>query len=253
MGSICVRGVAIGGGRPKICAPLIGADAAELEEEARLVAEAGPDVAELRIDFFRDVGDPDKVVEALEAVRRRLPDTPLLFTFRTRREGGNADIGDEGYAELNMRACGSGLVDLVDVELFTPEGTRGRIVERARERGVLIVVSNHDFGKTPPAPTMVERLVAAAGIGDIPKIAVMPRCAEDVLALLSASVEAGRRLGDVPLIALSMGGLGAVSRFSGEVFCSALTFGSVAAASAPGQIPVEKLRTLLDIVHESML
>jgi 3-dehydroquinate dehydratase-1 len=96
---------------------------------------------------------------------------------------------------------------------------------------------------------MVDRLTAAAAIGDIPKLAVMPRRAADVAALLAATAEAKERLGDRPIVTMSMSGIGAVSRFAGETFGSALTFGSVKATSAPGQIPVEKLRIVLDIAH----
>ena len=252
MASIEVRGLLIGEGRPKICAPLVGRDSEELAREVALTAAAAPDLVEFRIDFFREVGDPEKVTAALRLLRRELGETPILFTFRTKGEGGQADIGWDRYAELNELACGSGLIDLVDLELFAPEPQRSRVASRARALGVRLVVSNHDFGKTPDVSVMVGRLAAAAQIGDIPKIAVMPCRAEDVLALLAASVEAGKRLGGAPRIALSMGGIGAVSRLTGEVFGSAVTFGSVVAASAPGQIPVQELRVGLDIVHGSM-
>jgi 3-dehydroquinate dehydratase-1 len=231
---------------------MVGSDAAALTAEARLMAAAAPDLVELRIDRFGAPSDGEAVLGAIRAVREILPRTPLLFTFRTAREGGAVPLDDETYGALNELACASGLVDLVDVELFTPIPVRDRIVRSARAAGVAVVVSNHDFEKTPPAAEMVERLAAASRVGDIPKIAVMPRSPEDVLALLSAAVVARRRTGEAPLIALAMGRLGAVSRLAGEAFGSAVTSGVVSESSAPGQVPIAALRTALDIVHQAI-
>jgi len=86
---------------------------------------------------------------------------------------------------------------------------------------------------------------------DIPKIAVMPTCVEDVLILLSATNEMYTKYADRPIITMSMGPLGVVSRLSGEIFGSAMTFGAVGKVSAPGQIPVRELATTLDILHKS--
>ena len=54
-----------------------------------------------------------------------------------------------------------------------------------------------------------------------------------------------------PIITMSMSGMGVISRLAGEVFGSALTFGSVKAASAPGQIPVDKLNNILEVIHKN--
>ena len=56
------------------------------------------------------------------------------------------------------------------------------------------------------------------------------------------------RYADRPYITMSMGKLGLVSRISGELTGSAVTFGSASAASAPGQLPVGELRTILSLL-----
>ncbi|MFA6507114.1 MAG: type I 3-dehydroquinate dehydratase [Treponemataceae bacterium] len=252
MGPVIVKGISIGSGRPKICVPLVGETKAEIIDEARLVASLAPDLVELRIDFFKDVHDPAKVLDTLREARNALGELPLLFTFRTRREGGKTSIDDAYYAELNGIACKSALIDLIDVELNTPRSIRDAVIAMAREKGVFVVVSNHDFEKTPNVDELVDRLVAASRIGDIAKIAVMPLSPEDVVSLLAATVAAKRQIGDAPIITISMGAFGVVSRLTGEAFGSAVTFGSAKAASAPGQIPVATLRTVLNVVHESL-
>jgi len=250
MGPVRVRGISIGEGRPKLCVPLVGGTLAEMEAEARAAAIIAPDMVELRVDSLSAALDPAVAARAARAVAARLGGIPLLFTCRTKAEGGRADIAPSLYAELNEAACASGAVDLLDVELFSP--ARGECLAAARARGVFAVLSSHDFEGTPPAAEMSARLTEAARLGDIAKLAVMPRSAEDVLSLLAATLAAKRAVGSTPLAAMAMGPLGAVSRLVGEAFGSAFTFGSASRASAPGQIPAERLRAVLDIVHDSM-
>lgn len=84
---------------------------------------------------------------------------------------------------------------------------------------------------------------------DVAKLACMPQSAKDVLTLLSATEHVKSQYPDEPLITMSMGKLGAVSRISGEIFGSCLTFGSAKQASAPGQIEVTMLQKILKVLH----
>ena len=86
---------------------------------------------------------------------------------------------------------------------------------------------------------------------DIVKLAVMPQSADDVLRLLSETNHFHRRYPDQPLVTMSMGKLGAVSRICGEVFGSCVTFGVGKNASAPGQIEMAKLEEILQVLRLS--
>lgn len=250
---IRVRNIVLGEGRPKVCAPLVGSTLDELVAEARDAVTSAADVVEWRADRFTGIeafaADVSSLTAVLRFLRGELRDLPLLFTFRTITEGGAVPLTASAYAALGVEACRSGLVDLVDVELFADAAARERVLASARENGVASVVSNHDFERTPPKAEILRRLVEAAALGDIPKIAVMPRDARDVLTLLEAALDVRAALSGRPLIALAMGGLGLVSRLGGEPFGSALSFASLRAASAPGQVPVAQLRAVLDLVH----
>ena len=82
-------------------------------------------------------------------------------------------------------------------------------------------MSNHHFHETPDEADIVARLTSMAEFGaDVPKIAVMPTSVDDVLTLLTATHEANEKL-DQPIITMSMGDLGKVSRLSGQVFAHA--------------------------------
>ena len=87
---------------------------------------------------------------------------------------------------------------------------------------------------------------------DIPKIAVMPQSKKDVLTLLSATEEMTRCHATSPIITMSMADTGVLSRLCGEVFGSSMTFGAAKKASAPGQMGVEDLSTVLDLLHKAM-
>lgn len=87
---------------------------------------------------------------------------------------------------------------------------------------------------------------------DIPKIAVMPNSKKDVLVLLAATEEMSSEYADRPIITMSMAGTGVISRLCGEVFGSALTFGAAKKASAPGQMEVNNLETVLQLLHKSL-
>ena len=195
----------------------------------------------------------DKVKEVLAELREALKEIPILFTFRTSKEGGEKAIEPEAYAKLNIAAAESGFVDLVDVEAFTGDDIVKEIIEAVHRHGVKVVASNHDFDKTPEKEDIVGRLCKMQELGaDIPKIAVMPKSKEDVLTLLAATEEMNRKHADRPIITMSMAGTGVISRLCGEVFGSALTFGAAKKASAPGQMGVEDLAQVLSLLHKSL-
>ncbi|WP_139378154.1 type I 3-dehydroquinate dehydratase, partial [Salmonella enterica] len=192
------------------------------------------------------------VLEAAGAIREIITDKPLLFTFRSAKEGGEQALTTEQYIALNRAAVDSGLVDMIDLELFTGDDEVKATVGYAHQHNVAVIMSNHDFHKTPAAEEIVQRLRKMQELGaDIPKIAVMPQTKADVLTLLTATVEMQERYADRPIITMSMSKTGVISRLAGEVFGSAATFGAVKKASAPGQISVADLRTVLTILHQA--
>ena len=252
MKTVTVRNLVIGEGAPKIIVSLMGKDISTVKSEALAYREADFDILEWRVDHFADVASIDAVLEAARAIRDVMADKPLLFTFRSTKEGGEQALSVENYIALNRAAVDSGLVDMIDLELFTGDELVKATVEHAHAKNVFVILSNHDFHKTPAADDIVQRLRKMQELGaDIPKIALMPQSKADVLTLLSATLEMQERYADRPIITMSMAKTGVISRLSGEVFGSAATFGAVKKASAPGQISVTDLRTVLTILHQA--
>lgn len=253
MNTVKVRNIEIGAGKPKVIVPIVGVTHENIIDEAKAINELGADVVEWRADWFENVFDFPAVEAVLKDLREVLGDTPILMTFRTSKEGGEKAIEDEAYAELNLNAAKTGLVDLVDVEIFTGDDVVKQIIEGAHETGVKVVASNHDFHKTPAKSDIIYRLRKMQDMGaDIPKIAVMPQNMKDVLTLLEATEEMSSCYADRPIITMSMAGTGVISRLAGEAFGSSMTFGAAKKASAPGQMNVSELKTVLDALHNAM-
>lgn len=253
MNVVEVRNVKIGEGIPKICVPIVGVTREDIVNEAKTFESIPVDVVEWRVDWYEDIFNFDEVEVTLKALREALGETPILFTFRTSKEGGEKSIEVEEYVELNTKAAQSGYVDLVDIEAFTGDEAVKKVVAAAHEAGVKVVASNHDFDKTPAQEELVSRLRKMQELGaDIPKIAVMPQNKKDVLTLLAATEEMATNYADRPIITMSMAGTGVISRLCGEVFGSALTFGAAKKASAPGQMGVEDLAQVLELLHKSI-
>ncbi|MEH7523671.1 type I 3-dehydroquinate dehydratase [Bacillus sp. JJ1503] len=248
---ITVKNIVIGDGPPKICVPIIGETISQIKEEAKYLKTIDADLVEWRADFFENVEDIDQVKMALGIIHKELSSTPFIFTFRSAREGGEKDISLAYYAELNKAVINTGLVDIVDVELFSDEVIIREVVNTAHTNHVFVIISNHDFEKTPPKDEIIRRLRKAQELGgDLPKIAVMPTTASDVLTLLEATLTMYDHYADRPIITMSMAEKGVISRLSGGIFGSSITFGSAKKASAPGQIAATELRRVLTILHK---
>ena len=253
MNTVKVRNLEIGAGAPKIIVPIVGVTKEEIIAEAKTFDALPIHVVEWRVDWFEHAFEAEHVIDVLKALREVLGNTPLLTTFRTSKEGGEKAISPEAYAELNLKAAKSGYTDLIDVEIFTGDTVVRRIIDGAHAAGVKVIASNHDFSKTPAKSDIIYRLRKMQDMGaDIPKIAVMPQNKRDVLTLLAATEEMVTDYADRPIITMSMSGTGVISRLCGEVFGSALTFGAVGKVSAPGQMGIEDLTTVLGLLHKSL-
>ena len=253
MNTLKVRDIEIGAGAPKIIVPIVGITKEDILNEAKTFDSIPVDVVEWRVDWFEHVFEFDKVEDVLKELRTVLGNIPLLLTFRTKKEGGEKAIDTKDYKELNLRAAKTGYVDFIDVEIFTGDDVVREIIDGAHAAGVRVIASNHDFFKTPAKSDIIYRLRKMQDMGaDIPKIAVMPQSKRDVLTLLCATEEMVTDYADRPIITMSMAGTGVISRLCGEVFGSSMTFGAAKKASAPGQMGVNDLNTVLDLLHCAM-
>lgn len=251
--STYIKNVELGSGKTKICLPIIAKTREDILREGREFRESAADIVEWRVDFYEDVMNIDKVLKVAEELTDVLLEKPVLFTFRTKNEGGECAIDTVSYKQLIKSIIKQQRVGAVDVELFMGEGLLEELVAEAEEYGVRVVASNHDFDKTPDKETIVDRLVTMKNKGaHVSKLAAMPRNEQDVLNLLQATYDAKSQCPDMTLITMSMGTLGVISRIGGGVFGSAMTFGAKTKelASAPGQVEVNQLKSMLEVIYK---
>lgn len=238
----------IGQGMPKICIPLTGFTLAELEMETAAALKAGADIIEWRADCY-GTSASESLLQAGERIASLAGGVPLLFTQRTVGEGGKSQSTPGQCAENCRLVLQAGFARMVDVEYSWGDEICRAVAQQAEQAGAAVVVSRHYFDRTPPRQEMAGLLFSMQSLGNvIPKLAVMPGCAEDVLALLGATYDFTHATGR-PAVSMSMGKLGAVSRMCGEVFGSAITFGSAQNPSAPGQMKADSLRKALELLH----
>jgi 3-dehydroquinate dehydratase-1 len=223
-----------------------------LAQETAAVAAKRPDLLEWRIDFIGAIADTAQALAAARAVRAAADGIPVLLTRRAAREGGQVIAIDEPQVlDLYDAIAAGGCVDLVDYEMENAPDDVARVRASTRERGLPLVLSFHDFERTPPADELLACFAKAQDLGaNIAKVAVMPRSLHDVHALLGATLRASESL-SIPVISMSMGGLGALTRLCGGVFGSALTFAVGSAPSAPGQIPIEDVRAAVAVLQRA--
>jgi 3-dehydroquinate dehydratase-1 len=251
--AIQLNGKPIGSGRfPAICAPLIGRTRDALLAEVAATAAKKPDLLEWRVDFFEGISDTAQVVKLAARIKQAAGGIPLLFTRRCVREGGEKiRASEEQVIGLYRAICAGRHADLVDFEMGNDPGHVRYVREIARAHGIQLILSFHDFEGTPSADALNQRFAQAQQLGaNVAKVAVMPSSMEDVLALLTATLHASQTL-DIPVVSMSMGDLGSMTRWCGWAFGSAMTFAVGQGSSAPGQIPIEDVAAGLALLRKA--
>ncbi len=209
-------------------------------ETARSAKMLGADILEIRFDLLNITTphDAEKLVNDIKSATN----LPCIATNRLQSEGGKWSGTEEDRIALLIDILE--LVDAVDIELSAGEDVRNKVVQSAKSTGKTVIVSSHDFNRTPAVDRMRKTLDDCFNVGaDIAKLAVMPESMQDVLNLLQVTHDSR-----APVCTISMGDLGKHSRIVASCYGSVLTYGSVGDAVAPGQLRVDELKTVLEML-----
>ncbi len=209
-------------------------------ETARSAKMLGADILEIRFDLLNITTphDAEKLVNDIKSATN----LPCIATNRLQSEGGKWSGTEEDRIALLIDILE--LVDAVDIELSAGEDVRNKVVQSAKSAGKTVIVSSHDFNRTPAVDQMRKTLDDCFDAGaDIAKLAVMPESMQDVLNLLQVTHDSR-----APVCTISMGDLGKHSRIVASCYGSVLTYGSVGDAVAPGQLRVDELKTVLEML-----
>jgi 3-dehydroquinate dehydratase I len=248
---IKIKDLLIGEGIPKICVPLNGRTEEEIMSQISAALKEPCDLLEWRADFYLKYQDTNQWKPILSKIRSRTK-KPLIFTLRSEAEGGQSTLRRSDALALLRDVCEQGDVDLVDIELFEDDGSLDEakmefLVETAHSNNKKVILSNHDFDKTPDMDAIIKRLQAMDRLGaDLPKVAYMPLSHEDVATLLEAARVISTDVMFKPFVAISMGEIGQESRLAGGPFGAAITFAAPPSpdgqsTTAPGQIEAVEL------------
>ncbi len=218
--------------------------------QAQVIANtADADLAEFRIDLLSFASDTKQVIALGHELKKILGHKPMIATIRTKNEGGQLEISDADYGKTYQAYLKNPFMDWLDVEMFRDQKVVSEIVQKAHQKKVLVVMSNHDFQKTPSQDEIEKRLLKQDQMGaDILKIAVMPKSKQDVFTLMNATLKVSQQT-TKPLLTMSMGQLGTISRIATANMGGSYSFGMIGQASAPGQIDVTKLKQILQTVQ----
>jgi 3-dehydroquinate dehydratase-1 len=248
--TIKIKGYEIGE-HPLVCVPVVAGTRDEILRQFRKLAGAGTQMIEWRMDWYEAVDDREQTLALARELKEICRETLLLVTYRSREQGGEGELERGARDELLLALAKSGTADLIDVEYYA-HAEPTQMMQRLKEAGAVLVASHHDFAQTPGIQEMETMLSTMQGGGaDIVKLAVMPKCREDVANLLLVTARFKDKY-DTPLITMSMGSQGIISRVAGESLGSCVTFGADGKASAPGQMAKEDLEMTLKLLHQSM-
>lgn len=237
---------------PYICTPLTGKTTNEIILEVTNIVSKKPDMLEWRVDFFSDINNPDRILTTLQEIYDHSNGLPLLFTIRSQKEGGQEiPLNDNQVVELLSEVCKSEFVDLIDYEVANNLEHIKHLREVSKKYSKKLVLSHHNFEDTPTKAEIINHLSTMAfHNADVAKVAYMPKNHQDVMNLLNATRDAKEIL-DIPLITISMGDIGVMSRVLGWVYGSVLTFAVGEKSSAPGQISIEALQEMIGMVKKT--
>lgn len=247
--TVKIKNMTIGEGMPKICVPVMGNTVDEVLAHTQCAVKAFPDFLEWRADSCSGILEKGTARELLGEIRKTAGTLPLLFTFRSAAEGGRRAVTPEEYQSLLEEAGATGKAELIDVEAMMKGLNAGKLTEQLHAQGCTVIASHHCFDGTPETEYLREVLERMEECGaDILKLAVMPKNRKDVVRLIDITQEM-MDTASCPVITMSMGALGAVTRISGEIFGSCVTYASAGETSAPGQLPAGEVRMIQEILH----
>jgi 3-dehydroquinate dehydratase-1 len=191
-------------------------------QEIKKIKRIGADLLEIRVDCFdRNIDD---VCGYIAKVKRAVS-LPLIGTIRENERTKKNRIAL--FTKIMP------LVDAIDIEIDAAINTK--VIELAG--GKTIIVSEHDFKRTPGTADLRHIAAKASALGGhIVKIAAMARERNDVVRLLQFTHAC-----TMPIVAFSMGEHGAISRVLSMFFGSLYSYGFVTKANAPGQLHISKL------------
>ena len=198
------------------------------------------DIIEWRADFL----PKEAILQVAPAIFEKFAGRELVFTLRTRSEGGQIDLSSEEYVQIIKEVAQLYQPDYIDFEYFSYKDVFDQMLHFPN-----LVLSYHNFQETPE--NLMEILSELTSLNPkVVKIAVMANTEQDVLDLMNFTRGFKTLNPEQEYVTISMGKVGKVSRITSDVTGSSWSFASLDEASAPGQISLSSMKKIRELLNE---
>ena len=198
------------------------------------------DIIEWRADFL----PKEAILQVAPAIFEKFAGRELVFTLRTRSEGGQIELSSEEYVQIIKEVAQLYQPDYIDFEYFSYKDVFDQMLDFPN-----LVLSYHNFQETPE--NLMEILSELTSLNPkVVKIAVMANTEQDVLDLMNFTRGFKTLNPEQEYVTISMGKVGKVSRITSDVTGSSWSFASLDEASAPGQISLSSMTKIRKILNE---
>jgi len=232
--------------KPIIIVSITEKEHSKILEKAKAMKRANVAVVEWRADFA-EITDITNFAQIVDEIKKILQNTPLLFTYRSIKEGGQGQFSAKDVYDLLHYIISQKQIEMIDIEFNLPQEICNLLIDYAKQNQVTTILSSHDFMKTPELKILEKQFEKMSKFNTtIIKIATMANSGEDVLNLMIATQKFTKR-SNQKVITMAMGKLGAISRLAGSITNSSYTFASFHKASAPGQLSYRRTKEFLDL------
>ncbi|HHG7791036.1 TPA: type I 3-dehydroquinate dehydratase [Streptococcus pneumoniae] len=199
------------------------------------------DIIEWRADYL----PKEAILQVAPAIFEKFAGRELVFTLRTRSEGGEIDLSPEEYIHLIKEVAQFYQPDYIDFEYYSYKDVFEEMLDFPN-----LVLSYHNFQKTPE--NMMEILSELTILNPkLVKVAVMAHTEQDVLDLMNYTRGFKTLNPEQEYVTISMGKVGKVSRITADVTGSSWSFASLDEVSAPGQISLASMKKIREILDEA--
>ncbi|HHG8285422.1 TPA: type I 3-dehydroquinate dehydratase [Streptococcus pneumoniae] len=199
------------------------------------------DIIEWRADYL----PKEAILQVAPAIFEKFAGRELVFTLRTRSEGGEIDLSPEEYIHLIKEIAQFYQPDYIDFEYYSYKDVFEEMLDFPN-----LVLSYHNFQETPE--NMMEILSELTILNPkLVKVAVMAHTEQDVLDLMNYTRGFKTLNPEQEYVTISMGKVGKVSRITADVTGSSWSFASLDEVSAPGQISLASMKKIREILDEA--
>ncbi|MEZ7601208.1 type I 3-dehydroquinate dehydratase [Streptococcus sp. 27098_8_91] len=198
------------------------------------------DIIEWRADFL----PKEAILQVAPAIFEKFAGRELLFTLRTRAEGGEIDLDSAEYVQIIKDVAQLYQPEYLDFEYFGHKDVFEEMLDFPN-----LVLSYHNFQETPE--NMMEILSELTSLTPkVVKVSVMAHTEQDVLDLMNFTRGFKTLNPEQEYVTISMGKVGKVSRITSDVTGSSWSFASLDEVSAPGQISLSSMKKIREILNE---